>query len=82
MDSRQTIESNVIDTNHQQRGRMNVTIEFYQSLPVEVTHDGKTYCYTGKTGTNVKTGLPVREMATADDARLWITLDGQQVWED
>ena len=82
MDSKQTIEANVIDTNHQQRGRMNVTVEFYQSLPVEVTHDGKTYSYTGKSGSNLKTGLPVREMATADDARLWITLDGQQVWED
>jgi hypothetical protein len=26
--------------------------------------------------------LEVREMATFDDARLWITLDGTQVWED
>ncbi len=30
----------------------------------------------------VATGLSVREMATIDDARLWITLDGAQIWED
>ena len=31
---------------------------------------------------NFKTGLPVREMATEDEAHLWISLDGLQVWED
>lgn len=37
---------------------------------------------TGKSGTNRATGLPVREMATEDDCRLWITLGGTAVWED
>ena len=57
-------------------------IEFHQDAPLTVLHDGLSYHFTGKSGTNLKTGLPVREMATEDDARLWITLDGQQVWED
>ncbi|MCX8016813.1 MAG: hypothetical protein N2690_02745 [Rhodocyclaceae bacterium] len=35
-----------------------------------------------KTGTNLKTGLPVREMATVRDARLWISLDCEHLWED
>ena len=82
MNSKQTIEANVVDTNHRLRGQMAVEVEFYQDLPVEVLHNGNIYRYTGKSGSNVKTGLPVREMATGDDARLWITLDGRQVWED
>ena len=82
MDSKQTIETNVIDCNHRPRGLMPVDVEFYDDAPFSVIHEGQTYCYTGKSGSNLKTGLPVREMATADDARLWITLDGQQVWED
>lgn len=27
-------------------------------------------------------GVATREMATADDARLWITLGGAAIWED
>ena len=27
-------------------------------------------------------GVATREMATADDARLWITLGGTAIWED
>jgi hypothetical protein len=47
-----------------------------------VRHNGKSYAFTGKAGTNSKTGAAVRELATSEDARLWITLDGQTVWED
>ena len=82
MNSKQTIEAKVIDTNHRLRGWMNVDVEFHQNLPFEVIHDGQTYTYTHKAGHNRKTGLEVREMATFDDARLWITLDGRIVLED
>jgi hypothetical protein len=41
MNSKQTIEAKVIDTNHRLRGWMNVDVEFHQNLPVEVIHDGK-----------------------------------------
>lgn len=72
----------VTDTNHRARGSMQVAADFDQAGPAIVNHNGQTYSFTQKTGTNLKTGLPVREMATFDDARLWITLDGTQIWED
>ena len=78
----QTLTAQVIDTNHRARGAMTIEVEFYAEVPVNVRHDGQRYHFTGKSGTNLKTGLPVREMATEGDARLWISLDGQQVWED
>ena len=82
MNSKQSIEATVIDTNHQLRGQMDVQVEFHQNLPVEVIHDGKTYTYTGKDGIWMSTGRETREMATIEDARLWITLDGRIVLED
>lgn len=77
-----TIKTEVTDTNHRARGSMSIQVDFDKEGPSLLKHDGKTYCYTHKSGTNLKTGLPVREMASFDDARLWITLDGTQVWED
>ena len=77
-----TLTAHVIDTNHRVRGAMTIEVEFHQDAPLTVLHDGLHYHFTGKSGTNLKTGLPVREMATEDDARLCISLDGQQVWED
>ena len=78
----QTLTANVTDTNHRPRGAMPIAVEFHQDVPLTVRHDGQHYHFTGKLGINLKTGLPVREMATEDDARLWITHDGLQVWED
>ena len=77
-----TINAQVTDTNHRARGSMTIQVDFDKTGPSLVEHDGQTYCYTQKAGTNRKTGLEVREIATAEDARLWITLDGTQVWED
>ena len=82
MNSKQSIEATVIDTNHQLRGQMDVEVEFHQNLPVEVIHDGKAYTFTGKDGVWMSTGRETREMATPEDARLWITLDGRIVLED
>lgn len=45
-------------------------------------HDGRNYWFTGKSGTHRASGVATREMATADDARLWITLGGTAIWED
>jgi hypothetical protein len=33
-------------------------------------------------GRNQASGLTVQEMATVEDARLWITIDGERIWED
>jgi len=77
-----TITAQVTDTNHRARGEMQINVDFDQAGPTLVEHDGQTFSFTQKAGTNLKTGLAVREMATFDDARLWITLDGRKVWED
>ena len=82
MNSKQTIEAKVIDTNHHLRGWMDIQVEFHQDKPVEVVHDAKTYTFTGKDGVWMSTGRETREMATSEDARLWITLDGRIVLED
>ena len=82
MNSKQTIEAKGIDTNHHLRGWMDIQVEFHQGKPVEVVHDGKTYTFTGKDGVWMSTGRETREMATLEDARLWITLDGRIVLED
>lgn len=77
-----TITAQVTDTNHRPKGVMPVQVAFDAEGPVRVEHEGRVYRYTNKDGHNRATGLAVREMATIDDARLWITLDGQQIWED
>ena len=61
---------------------MDIQVEFHQGKPIEVVHDGKTYTFTGKDGVWMSTGRETREMATPEDARLWITLDGRIVLED
>ena len=82
MTTTQTIEALVTDTNGRLRGQMAIAVEFHQGVPCEVIHDGKTYSYTGKDGVWMSTGRETREMATMEDARLWITLDGRIVLED
>lgn len=77
-----TITAQVTDTNQRPKGAMPVQVEFDAEGPVRAQHAGQVYRYTGKSGHNRATGLAVREMATVDDARLWITLDCTQVWED
>lgn len=74
--------AHVTDTNGQNLGPMPVSVVYDTAGPMQVGHNGKTYVFTGKAGTNRTTGAEVRELATSDDARLWITLDGQTVWED
>jgi hypothetical protein len=82
MTTQQTLHAKVTDTNHNARGTMTIKVEFAEGAPLTVWHEGQRYLATGKQGTHRKTGLPVAEMATDQDARLWITLDGMQVWED
>lgn len=82
MSTTQTIRAQVTDTNHRPRGVMTLEVDFHQDGPGTVSHDGQIYGFTGKSGTNRKSGKPVREMATQNDARLWITLDGAEVRED
>ena len=80
--STQTLRVQVTDTNHRPRGVMTIVADFDHLGPCRVEHDGRTYWFTGKSGTHLASGVATREMATADDARLWITLGGTAVWED
>ena len=57
-------------------------LEFNAEGPVRAQHAGQVYRYKYKDGHNRASGLAVREMATVADARLWITLNGQQIWQD
>lgn len=82
MTTKQPVKTKVIDTNHHLRGWMDIQVEFCQDKPVSVVHDCKTYSFTGKDGIWMSAGRETREMATHDDARLWITLDGRTVLED
>ncbi|MCC6296512.1 MAG: hypothetical protein IT469_07395 [Pseudomonadales bacterium] len=82
MNTKQSIETIVTDTNGRLRGVMGIQVEFHKGGPCEVIHAGQTYHATGKEGAHMTTGRLTREMATDDDARLWIALDGSHVWED
>lgn len=80
--STQTLHVQVTDTNQRPRGVMIIEVQFDYLGPCVVQHDGRTYCFTGKSGTHHASGVATREMAAADEARLWITLGGTAIWED
>jgi hypothetical protein len=82
MSTHQTLRAQVTDTNHCPRGVMAIEADFDHLGPYRVQHGGSTYWFTGKSGTHCASGVATREMATDDDARLWITLGGTAIWED
>lgn len=82
MSTHQTLRVPVTDTNHRPRGVMTIQADFDHIGPYRVVHDGHTYWFTGKSGTHCASGVATREMATANEERLWITLGGTAVWED
>jgi hypothetical protein len=77
-----TTTAQITDTNRVKRGAMDVTVEFDDIGPLQVQHDGQVYRFTGKAGVNVATGQAVREMATEQEARLWVNMSGTAIWED
>lgn len=42
------------------------------TYPYMITHDGRIYLRTGKTGTNIASGKPVVEMEAIDRSRIWV----------
>lgn len=80
--TQQTLRAQVTDTNNRPRGVKTIEVEFDHVGPYRVTHNDSAYWFTGKSGTHRASGVATREMATADDARLWITLGGTAIWED
>ena len=77
-----TLATQVTDTNGRAVGSLLISVYSDAAGPCIVMHCGECYVFTGKTGTHTTTGVATREMATASDARLWITLDGSAIWED
>lgn len=82
MSTHQTLRVQVTDTNQRPRGVMTIEADFDHVGSYRVLHGGSTYWFTGKSGIHRASGVATREMATADDARLWITLSGTAIWED
>ncbi len=72
----------IIDQNGENAGTKNVAIDTITEQIFSVTIDGQEYATTGKTGTNIKTGAPVTELATDEDARLWIDDAQTTIWMD
>ena len=77
-----TVTTKVTDTNSRPAGSTTIIVDFGSHGPDVVIHKNAAYAFTGKAGTNISTGVATRELATASDARLWITLDGSAIWED
>ena len=82
MSTHPTLRVQFPDTNQRPRGVMTIEVDFYHAGRYRVQHYGQAYWFTGKSGTHRASGVATREMATADDARLWITLGGTAIWED
>lgn len=72
----------VTDANGRTCGAMAIRLVFDREGPVLVEHNDCVNTYKGKSGTNLATGMAVRELVTAMDSRLWISLDGILIWED
>jgi len=81
MSTHQTLRVQVTDSNQRARGVMAIEADFDHLGPYRVRHDGRTYWFTGKSSTHRASGVTTREMASADAARLWITLGGVAIWE-
>jgi hypothetical protein len=78
----QTLRVQVFDTNQRPLGPMEVAVQFDAIGPCVVQHRGRSYCFSGKSGTHRSSGVATREMASTDDHRLRITLGGIVIWED
>ena len=72
----------VTDANGRTCGAMAIRLVLDMEGPVLVEHNDCVYTYKGKSGTNLASGMAVRELSTAMDARLWISLNGNLIWED
>lgn len=57
--------------------QVEITVEFMAFAPYQAIYEGLIYWATGKKGRNLGTGRPMVELATDDDARMWISTDGQ-----
>lgn len=82
MNGIRNIQVKIIDTNGKSKGMIPLNITFEDAGPLVVEYQAANYLFTGKSGTDSDTGYAVRELASDDDARLWITLDGKMIWED
>lgn len=52
-----------------------VPTDIPEGFPYEIQADGREWCWTGKVGTDIKTGQPSAEYGT-DAIRYWRRADG------
>ena len=77
-----TITTNVTDTNGFEIGSMVIYVEFNQDKPIVVDHKFVRFFATGKIGASLKTGVTTYEMASNEDARIWVDDECANLWED
>ena len=78
-----TYTANCTDTNNRPAGKVEFLASLYDDgRPLLVTYKEKTFFSTGKVGTNMASGQTVYELATEADARIWLTADLGQIYED
>lgn len=76
------VTAKLINSNNAKIGKTAINVYFEADGPLFVEYKDENYLFTGKSGTDSDTGLAAREMANDAGSRLWITLDGQTIWED
>lgn len=77
------IKTNVTDINGLEIGEHTINVQ-YNSIkyPEMVEHKGVRFYATGKIGTSRKSGLQTFELASSDDARIWVDKLCLNLWED
>ncbi len=76
------IVASVTDANNRPCGTRAIRVTFVDGSPSAVLDGERDYLATGRRGTNVQSGNEVVEFRTGKDERIWITLDGRDLWED
>lgn len=77
-----TILATVTDCNQRSKPARTIRVDYMHGYPWMVEDGEQHYTATGKRGTNTKSGLEMVEFSTADDARIWLSVDGTVLHED
>ena len=71
------------DCNHRSIGTVAIDLIIgVDGVPIEITHKSCAYFHTGKVGMGINTGEIMFELATNDDARIWVNDGVTRLEED